>query len=126
MRRATFGIALLTVILAGCLIHLHVLERCVDRSAGALANARTLALAGSYDAAEAAAQRAWENWDHARVFLGSVLRHSESDELGCTFARLPDYADADGAAEFCASCAELIARLSHILDTERAKLYNIL
>ncbi len=126
MRCAKFGGVLLAVLLAGCLLSLHYLSRCVSRTTAELAAARAFAEQEEFDRAVSAARDAEASWTRARTFLGSVLRHDESDDLSYSFARLPDYATPDSADEFLACCAELTARLRHILDMERPLVYNFL
>jgi hypothetical protein len=126
MRCAKFGIALLAVILAGCLVHLWALDRCITRTSEQLTAACTLAQENALDDATHAAQAAQESWENARGFLGAVLRHAEADDLSYAFARLPNYATAENAFEFCAICDELISRLAHIQDSEHPRFYNFL
>lgn len=126
MRCAKFGAVLLALTLALCLVSLYALGGIVARADALLSRAQTLACAGRYEEAAEAGEAAAQLWRDRRPFLGAVLRHSESDELEFLFARLPAYKDADARAEFLAVCLELRAQLSHVLDAERPRLYNIL
>ncbi len=125
MRCAKFGLFLLVITLALCLVSLHALGGIIAGTEAGLVRAHELAGAGDYPAAADAVRSAERQWQSHELFLGAVLRHSESDELQFLFARLPAYADSDNTAEFQASCLELREHLRHILDTEQAHLYNI-
>ena len=125
MRCAKFGLLLLALTLALCLVSLWALGGIIEDTESGLVRAHELAGAGEYAAAADAVGRAERLWQSHELFLGAVLRHSESDELQFLFARLPAYADEDNAAEFQATCLELREHLRHILDTEQPRLYNI-
>ena len=125
MRCAKFGLLLLALTLALCLVSLHTLSGITRGTEARLVRAHELAGAGAYAAAADAVEDAERLWRSHELFLGAVLRHAESDELQFLFARLPAYSGADNAAEFQAACLELCEHLRHILDTEQPRLYNI-
>lgn len=126
MRTAKFGILLLILVLAGCLFSLKTLERCVAQTTQQLKAAQALAQAGNLNAAAQAADGARRSWERWEAFLGSVLRHDEADDLRFAFARLSGFAAENDRNEFRAECAELIARVEHILTMEQPKLHNFL
>ena len=126
MRTAKFGIILLVLILAGCLFMLKTLDCCISETTQQLKAAQAFAGAGNLAAAMQAADGARRSWDRWEMFLGSVLRHDEADDLHFAFARLSGFAAGNNSDEFRAECAELIARVEHIRKMEQPKLHNFL
>ena len=104
MRRLTAALVLLALLLTGCVWSRRSVEKVCTEAAEAL-------YAGELDRARAI-------WEEAQPLLGALLPHEEIDETGLLFERLAD--------ENLLDRAELLARLHHLPEMEKASLRNIL
>ena len=104
MRRLTAALVLLALLLTGCVWSRRSVEKVCTEAADAL-------YAGELDRARAI-------WEEAQPLLGALLPHEEIDETGLLFERL--------AAAHDGTDAELLARLHHLPEMEKASLRNIL
>lgn len=110
MRRLTAALVLLALLLCGCVWSARSVERVCKNASDAL---RT----GDLAAAHAI-------WEDAQPLLGALLPHEEIDETGLLFERLAA-AEADNDDERRLDRAELLARLGHLPEMERATVRNI-
>ena len=107
MRRLTAALVLLALLLTGCVWSRRSVEKVCTEAAEAL-------YAGELDRARAI-------WEEAQPLLGALLPHEEIDETGLLFERLAAAHD-----ENLLDRAELLARLHHLPEMEKASLRNIL
>lgn len=110
MRRLTAALVLLALLLCGCVWSARSVERVCKNASDAL---RT----GDLAAAHAI-------WEDAQPLLGALLPHEEIDETGLLFERLAA-AEADDGGERRLDRAELLARLGHLPEMEKATVRNI-
>ena len=111
MRLLTAALVLLALLLTGCVWSRRSVEKVCTEAADAL-------YAGELDRARAI-------WEEAQPLLGALLPHEEIDETGLLFERLA--AAHDGTDdENLLDRAELLARLHHLPEMEKASLRNIL
>ena len=108
MRRLTAALVLLALLLTGCVWSRRSVEKVCTEAAEALH-------AGELDRARAI-------WEEAQPLLGALLPHDEIDLL---FERLAAAHDGTGD-ENLLDRAELLARLHHLPEMEKASLRNIL
>ena len=102
MRRLTAALVLLALLLTGCVWSRRSVEKvCTE------------------------ADRARAIWEEAQPLLGALLPHEEIDETGLLFERLAAAHDGTGD-ENLLDRAELLARLHHLPEMEKASLRNIL
>ena len=105
MRRLTAALVLLALLLTGCVWSRRSVEKVCTEAAEALH-------AGELDRARAI-------WEEAQPLLGALLPHEEIDETGLLFERLAAAHDGTGDEN-------LLARLHHLPEMEKASLRNIL
>lgn len=110
MRRLTAALVLLALLLCGCVWSARSVEQVCKNASDAL---RT----GDLAAAHAI-------WEDAQPLLGALLPHEEIDETGLLFERLAA-AEADNSDERRLDRAELLARLGHLPEMERANIRNV-
>ena len=67
-----------------------------------------------------------ETWDAAQTLLGALLLHSEIDQADQLFDRVLVAQQNGLTDEFSLDRAELLARLHHLPEMEKASLRNIL
>ena len=67
-----------------------------------------------------------ETWDAAQTLLGALLLHSEIDQADRLFDRMLAAQQNGLTDEFSLDRAELLARLHHLPEMEKASLRNIL
>lgn len=110
MRRLTAALVLLALLLCGCVWSARSVERVCKNASDAL---RTGDLAAEHAI-----------WEDAQPLLGALLPHEEIDETGLLFERLAA-AEADNGDERRLDRAELLARLGHLPEMEKATVRNI-
>ena len=84
------------------------------------------AQAGALDVENDRLNEARETWDAAQTLLGALLLHSEIDQADRLFDRMLAAQQNGLTDELALDRAELLARLHHLPEMEKASLRNIL
>lgn len=112
MRRMLVAIALLAVLVAGCIWSDQALDRAVAEIANAVETGDL--------------ETAYQKWTDAETLFGSLLLHDELDEADRLFERIRQ-AKAIGKEDELALCrAELLAQLRHLPDLDEPSVKNVL
>lgn len=82
--------------------------------------------AGSWETANAEFDTAKGIWDKHKNIWQCFLVHQEIDEIESAFMKLQGYIETKAREESLSSLYELAYSISHVPDTERISLYNIL
>ena len=112
MKRLLTAAVLCTVLILGSVWSV----RAVDNTAQAVA----------LDVENDRLNEARETWDAAQTLLGALLLHSEIDQADRLFDRVLAAQQNGLTDEFSLDRAELLARLHHLPEMEKASLRNIL
>ena len=112
MKRLLTAAVLCTVLILGSMWSVRV----VDNTAQAVA----------LDVENDRLNEARETWDAAQTLLGALLLHSEIDQADRLFDRVLAAQQNGLTDEFSLDRAELLARLHHLPEMEKASLRNIL
>ncbi len=122
MKYLYWGVAILALTLAVCVLSGLALNRRTDEVISPLTQAIEATEAGRATAAQGFAQQAHAQWQRHLNFFTSYLCHDETDEITIGFARL-EQASED---EFAPTCNELLVRLQHISQMDLPLWANIL
>lgn len=126
MKRLFTAIVLLVVTLALCVGIQRSLNRISDGMAAKVDHFSLCARLDDTENAQKAIVQAHGEWLESRALLGSVLPHSELDEIDRLFA-VSLQAVEDGNLDECRlRAAELSARIRHLPEREKPKIENIL
>ncbi len=126
MKRSWFGFLLLAVILVLSLAVTWVMTEIHQPVSQDLRQASAFALAGDWEAASAAAQRAqagWQTWANVRLCFAD---HTPVEDIDSSFAALRAYAAEKETAEFAAACLSLGERVDAMGAAHKLSLWNLL
>ncbi|WNX86334.1 DUF4363 family protein [Agathobaculum sp. NTUH-O15-33] len=111
MRRLFISLALLAVLIGGCIWSDHTLEHTIDAI-------KTEVKADRLDEAMAL-------WTNAESLLGSLLPHEEIDETDRLFSRVQRAKSTGAEQELAIERAELIGQLTHLPELDSISIKNI-
>lgn len=126
MKRLWAAIGLLLFILCACVLSAAVVSRYADTTITHLESAIVAAERKDYSTASRHCNAASEHWGSKSGLLGSLLRHSEADQVETGLAQLISYSETEDHDEFLALCSEVIHNINHVRDMELPLLRNIL
>lgn len=126
MRFFYWGVGILLLCLALCIVSTSLLSRDTQTAAAILQEAQNAAEAGDFVSAARLTGQAREFWESRRGFFGMVVRHAEADQINTTFRALQSYAEQGVRGEFAPTCAGLIEQIRHLAEMEAPHYYNIL
>lgn len=126
MKRFWAAVAVLLVLLGSCICSAVVVDDFAKTTIAHLENAIRSAEKKDYPAANRYCSAAAEHWSSKAELLGSLLRHSEADQVETGLAQLVSYSKTEDHDEFLALCAEVIHSIRHVRDMELPLLRNIL
>lgn len=126
MKKLLCPILLLLALLAFCGWSTWRVDALCRQSAQYLQQAETRCRLGDYDGAKDLVYAAKHSWDKHEGFLGTALRHTESDDIGVLFPPLLETCGQRDAEEFSRRNLELIALLKHLSRMEIPYYFNIL
>lgn len=126
MKKLLWPTLLLLVLLVFCSWSTWRVDSLCKRSADLLQQAETRCNLGDFDGAKDLVYAAKHSWDKHEGFLGTALRHTESDDIGVLFPPLLDTCSQRDPDEFSRRNLELIALLKHLSRMEIPYYFNIL
>lgn len=125
MKHLVTGSLLLALLLAAALGAIGLLERYTSQSVQELRLAVQAMEQDDYATAVQCTQRAFTLWQKHQGFLCSIVYHTEMDEINVHFAQLQGNAASSDRDALRATCAELITRIAHLPQMEKAAYFNI-
>ncbi len=126
MTRIITAIALVLIVISGCVAGEIVVNRCNDKISAAIDNATALAEAGDIVKAEEAANQTEASFSECEGALAVFINHTLVEDLGEQIARLPTLATEETKAEFLSELASARVMLIHIVRDNKPTLLNIL
>lgn len=126
MKRFLSAVGILVFLLAACTASALVVNSYCIKTISHLEKAKESAESKNYSAAYIHSKKAAEQWQSKAGLLGTLLRHSEADQVETGLAKLSSYAQTRDHDEFLALCAEVICSIRHVRDMELPLLRNIL
>lgn len=112
MQRMFIAVALLAVLVAGCVWSDRALDRTVEEIAAAVETDDL--------------ETAYQKWTDAETLFGSLLLHDELDEADRLFERIRQAKTLGKDDELALCRAELLAQLRHLPDLDEPSVKNIL
>lgn len=125
MKKLLIAILLIAGMTWFCFYFSHHVESICNTSAALLEQAETDYLLGDQSAAISDIIHSRRVWNRNELFLGTALRHTESDDVGILYSVLLESCS-QGSDEFLTQNRELIATLRHLSRMEQPYLFNIL
>ena len=124
MKRLWIGVGVLAAVLAaGIWLNLWM-DSLHDRLARELDKAGDLALAQQWQAAEATAQAAREQWLRNRRLLAAVVDHEPLEEMERLFSQLEVYRRQRWSEEFAVTCSLLARQAEAVGDSHSLTWWN--
>lgn len=126
MTRERIAGALLLLLFLGSLANIACLDRLIGGIEADVENARTLAEAGRYDEALAAADRAIEHWISANSYTHVFIRHPEIDSTSDAFFEFRQALAEENAEGYPSALEKLFYHLHSIDEMEHIRLGSVL
>ena len=114
------------LLLAICILSAATVKNITTQTEASLQQVLTLYQAGQYSEGYKQIMHTDSFWNKHNNILGTLLYHSEIDEVTTELAMLKAYAIGDNSEEIICSCAELFTLLEQIREMECPYLKNIL
>ena len=126
MKYLLAGIGILALLLCAGILVTWRSDRCLNETESALRLAADHFPLRDFPAIRADLDAAQAVWHSHHGFFGSILSHTELEEVNGCFASLLAYAEQEEMAELKDAYARLTAMLAHLREADRLRYYNIL
>ena len=126
MKRLIAPLLLLAIMIGLCAFSTWQVGRICRATAGKLEQAETRCALGDFQGAEEMVLEAQRMWERHEGFLGTALRHTESDDIDILFPPLLESCRQEDPAEFSHQNRELVATLQQIARMEIPYYFNVL
>ncbi len=126
MKRILLSLLLMALILGLCVWGTDRVSEICRNVSGLLEQAETRCCLGDYEGAERLTLEAQALWAKHEGFLGTTLRHTESDDVGILFPPLLSALRQEDGEEFELRSLELRATLRHLSRMEAPYYFNVL
>lgn len=126
MKRFWAAITILAVLLGATLWNAWYAEQLTGGLAQQLEQAQELAAQGDWEGASELSRRAFQRWQDHQTYLHVLMRHSDTDQILCSFRALEQYLTLEEPDQYTAANAELITQLELLAEMEQPSLVNIL
>ena len=126
MKKLICPVLLLLALLAFCCWSTWRVDVLCEQSAQYLQQAQNRCSLGDFEGAKELVYASKHGWDKHEGFLGTALRHTESDDIGVMFPPLLETCRQRDAEEFSRRNLEMIATLKHLSRMEIPYYFNIL
>ena len=125
MKRFWAAITILAVLLGATLWNAWYAEQLTGGLAQQLEQAQELAAQGDWEGASELSRRAFQRWQDHQTYLHVLMRHSDTDQILCSFRALEQYLTLEEPDQYTAANAELITQLELLAEMEQPSLVNI-
>ena len=125
MKRFWAAITILAVLLGATLWNAWYAEQLTGGLARQLKQAQELAAQGNWEGASELSRRAFQRWQDHQTYLHVLMRHSDTDQILCSFRALEQYLTLEEPDQYTAANAELITQLELLAEMEQPSLVNI-
>ena len=126
MKKLVFPVLLLVVLVIFCAWSTWRVQDLCEQSSALLHQAGVKCSLGDYDGAKDLVYAAKHSWDKHEGFLGTALRHTESDDISVQFSPLLESCRQRDNEEFARRNLELMALLHQLSRMEIPYYFNIL
>lgn len=125
MKRFWAAITILAVLLGATLWNAWYAEQLTGGLARQLKQAQELAAQGNWEGASELSRQAFQRWQDHQTYLHVLMRHSDTDQILCSFRALEQYLTLEEPDQYTAANAELITQLELLAEMEQPSLVNI-
>ena len=126
MKKLILPLVLLAAMAGLCTWSTWRVGRISSQTAGMLEQAETCCVLGDFQRAEEQVLAAQRHWEAHEGFLGTALRHTESDDIDMLFPSLLERCRQEDEPEFLHENRELTALLRQIARMEVPYYFNVL
>ena len=126
MKRAWIAGGILAVMLLAAWGNSWFIRSFAGSLSDSLAQAEALAEAGDWAEAGRLTQEAHERWDRASVYLCTVLRHSDTDQVDTSFHEVLEFIECQESGEYSSANAVLMEEIELVAEMEQLNLKNLL
>ena len=125
MKRFWAAITILAVLLGATLWNAWYAEQLTGGLARQRKQAQELAAQGNWEGASELSRQAFQRWQDHQTYLHVLMRHSDTDQILCSFRALEQYLTLEEPDQYTAANAELITQLELLAEMEQPSLVNI-
>lgn len=125
MKRLWIAVGILAVLLAGTLGNAWYARAFTEQLTGQLREAQEQASKGDWERAASLSQKVFQSWQSHRAYLHVLMRHSDADQILCSFRALEQYLALEEPDQYTAANAELITQLELLSEMEQPSWINI-
>lgn len=126
MKKIIISISVLVLMAAICGFSTFRVQRISHKMVSMLEQAENRCISGDFDNAYDIVSESREEWNSHECFLGTALRHTESDEIDILYPVLMTACLHEDPLEFSKLNRELIATIKNLSKMEIPYLFNIL
>lgn len=126
MRRLWAAGIIVVVMLAYCVISIFAVTHQEQDMINLLERAYEAANAGDFEKAYELARQSEERWVEVEGAIFMFISHLELAEIGASISRMPPLIKNENSAEFMAVSRYVIVRITHLAQSERVSIQNVL
>ena len=126
MKRLWFAVAVMAVLFTATLLNSQYLQRFATGLSDHLVQAEVQAEAGNWEEAGRLTKEALDVWPRHDMYLYTVLRHSDIDQIHTSFREVQEFINCREGGEYSAASARLIAQVELLYEMEQLHLKNLL
>lgn len=126
MKKLKVAIVILIILPVSIGVSHIYLNSSSEKMVGMLSNVETSAREGDISSANMRLNKFMVVWEKNKPVYATFIRHAEIDLANQSAAKLKEYLADDEKSNFFAECETLKMQITHIADTERFSLDNIL
>ena len=126
MRRLWAAVVIIVVMLTYCVISVFAVTHQEQEMVYLLEKAYNAAQSGDFEKAYKLARQSEERWIEVESAIFMFISHLELAEIGASIARMPPLIKNENKAEFMAVSRYVIVRITHLAQSERVSIQNIL
>ena len=126
MRRLWIAVAFLAAVFAATLVNSHYLKTFSTELTSLLTQAESLAGRGEWSEAESLTQQALASWEEHDLYLYTMLRHSDTDQVHTGFQEVLEFIRCEEGGEYSAANARLVSQIELLYEMEEFSLKNLL
>lgn len=120
------SVFILVLVLAACWGNLTYLGKICGQLTDELSFAQEAADAERWEEAISRSQTAFDFWQSHSVYLYSVLRHEDTDQINTAFQQVLGFAESESREEYLPAGRALLQQLDAVYEMERPSIKNIL